>query len=142
MMYALMTDRDVKVEEYLQLLQGLARELQRAMTAISENSLADFEESVSNQQEMSVRLAELASELRGSPTPKSTAQEVSANDGLMLEIQVASAALQSLNQRYAALILHSSRSVAMMVSLFNSIKGNLQEVPGARPKLQTWSCEV
>jgi hypothetical protein len=142
MMYALMTDRDVKVEEYLQLLQGLARELQRAMTAISENSLTDFEESVSNQQEMSVRLAELASELRGSPTPKSTAQEVSANDGLMLEIQVASAALQSLNQRYAALILHSSRSVAMMVSLFNSIKGNLQEVPGARPKLQTWSCEV
>ena len=141
-MYALMTDRDVKVEEYLQLLQGLARELQRAMTAISENSLTDFEESVSNQQEMSVRLAELASELRGSPTPKSTAQEVSANDGLMLEIQVASAALQSLNQRYAALILHSSRSVAMMVSLFNSIKGNLQEVPGARPKLQTWSCEV
>ena len=142
MMYALMTDRDVKVEEYLQLLQGLARELQRAMTAISENSLPDFEESVSNQQEMSVRLAELASELRGSPAPKSTAQEVSANDGLMLEIQVASAALQSLNQRYAALILHSSRSVAMMVSLFNSIKGNLQEVPGARPKLQTWSCEV
>ena len=142
MMYALMTDRDVKVEEYLQLLQGLARELQRAMTAISENSLTDFEESVSNQQEMSVRLAELASELRGSPTPKSTAQEVSANDGLMLEIQVASAALQSLNQRYAALILHSSRSVAMMVSLFHSIKGNLQEVPGARPKLQTWSCEV
>src|SRR3569833_3198142 len=116
MMYALMTDRDVKVEEYLQLLQGLARELQRAMTAISENSLTDFEESVSNQQEMSVRLAELASELRGSPAPKSTAQEVSANDGLMLEIQVASAALQSLNQRYAALILHSSRSVAMMVS--------------------------
>ena len=142
MMYALMTDRDVKVEEYLQLLQGLARELQRAMTAISENSLTDLEESVSNQQEMSVRLAELASELRGSPAPKSTAQEVSANDGLMLEIQVASAALQSLNQRYAALILHSSRSVAMMVSLFNSIKGNLQEVPGARPKLQTWSCEV
>lgn len=142
MMYALMTDRDVKVEEYLQLLQGLARELQRAMTAIAANSLADFEESVSNQQEMSVRLAELASELRGSQTPKSTAQEVSANDGLMLQIQVASAALQSLNQRYAALILHSSRSVAMMVSLFNSIKGNLQEVPGARPKLQTWSCEV
>ena len=137
-----LTDRDAKVEEYLQLLQGLARELQRAMSAISQNSLPDFEESVSNQQEMSRRLADLASELRRSPTPDASPQEASANDGLMLQIQVASAALQSLNQRYAALIAHSSRSVAMMVSLFNSIKGNLQEVPGARPKLQTWSCQV
>lgn len=135
-------DRDGKVEEYLQLLRSLARELERAMHAISRNELSEFEESVANQQELSSRLGELASCLNQVESSSQDSQGIATDDGLMLQIGIASAALQSLNQRYAALIAHSSRSVAMMVSLFNSFKGNLQEVPGARPKLQTWSCQV
>jgi len=135
-------DRDGKVEEYLQLLQSLACELERAIRAISTNTLPDFEESVSNQQELSRRLAGLASGLNNLENPDRKARPVAFEDGLMLQIQVASAALQSLNQRYGALIARSNRSVAMMVSLFNSFRGNLQEVSGTKPKLQTWSCQI
>jgi hypothetical protein len=135
-------DRDGKVEEYLQLMRSLARELERAMTAIAQNSFTQLEESVSSQQAMSARLAELASGLHVAQPTASATSLIDPEDDLMLQIRVASAALQSLNQRYAALIAHSSRSVAMMVSLFNSFQGNLQEAPRARPKLQTWSCQV
>jgi hypothetical protein len=135
-------DRDGKVEEYLQLLRSLACEMERAMRAISENKLSEFERSVENQQELSNRLSEVASGLKNLQKPSTETSVVAPQDGLMFQIQIASAALQSLNQRYAALIAHSSRSVAMMVSLFESFKGNLQEVSGARPKLQTWSCQV
>ncbi len=44
----------------------------------------------------------------------------------MIEINAASGTLQTLNQRYGAFLQHSSRSVALMVSLFDSFKGNLQ----------------
>jgi hypothetical protein len=135
-------DRDGKVEEYLQLLRLLAREIERGMQAISENKLPEFEESVENQQELSNHLTEIASDLKNFQKPSSETSVVVSEDGLMFQIHIASAALQSLNQRYAALIAHSTRSVAMMVSLFESFKGNLQEVSGARPKLQTWSCQV
>jgi len=135
-------DRDDQVEEYLQLLRSLAYELERAMRAITRNALSEFEDSLANQQVMSERLTELATALNCAQGPGEQHSPVNAEDGLMLQIQIASAALQSLNHRYAALIAHSSRSVAMMVSLFNSFKGNLQEVPGARPELHTWSCQV
>jgi len=135
-------DRDGRIEEYLQLLQSLACELERAIHAIGQNALAELEDSVSNQETMSARLVDLASVLNVSSVACPETSLVNPDDGLMLQIQVASAALQSLNRRYAALISHSSRSVAMMVSLFNSFRGNLEEVPGARPVLQTWSCQV
>lgn len=135
-------DRDGKVEEYLQLMRALARELERAMRAIAQNSISDLEESISNQHALSARLTELASSLNIAGTSAPSASVVDPADDLMLQIRVASAALQNLNHRYAALIMHSSRSVAMMVSLFNSFQGNLREAPDTRPKLQTLSCQV
>jgi hypothetical protein len=58
------------------------------------------------------------------------------------QIQAASGVLQKLNLRYAALLQHSSRSVALMASLFSSFKGQFQEASGPRLKHQTWSCQV
>jgi hypothetical protein len=135
-------DRNGKVEEYLQLLRLLACELERAMHAIEQNSLPEFEDCVCSQAELSARLTELAGELNLSAQSGEPSIVPRANDKLMMQIQAASGTLQSLNQSYAALLQHSSRSVALMVSLFDSFKGNLQEGTGARSKIQTWSCQM
>ncbi len=135
-------DRNGKVEEYLQLLRLLACELERAMHAIAENSLPEFEDSVYSQEALSSRLSELAAELDISAQAPPAVLSPQTNDNLISQIHAASGTLQTLNQRYAALLQHSSRSVALMVSLFDSFKGNLQEGTGFRSKLQTWSCQM
>jgi hypothetical protein len=60
----------------------------------------------------------------------------------MGQIHSASDSLHRLNQRYAALLQHSSRSVALMTALFNSLRGQIQEASGPRLKYQTWSCQM
>jgi len=64
------------------------------------------------------------------------------NDDLMHRILIAGDSLQKLNRTYAALLHHSSRSTAAMVSLFASIRGQFQEASGPRLKYQTWSCQM
>jgi hypothetical protein len=60
----------------------------------------------------------------------------------MQQIRTADGTLQQLNRRYAALLQHSSRSVALMTSLFSSFHGQFQEASGPRLKHQTWSCQM
>jgi hypothetical protein len=135
-------DRELKAAEYLQALHALSRELERAMQAIAQNCLAEFEESVEAQQTLSSRLTELAQEL-SAPLGTDTAEtEASLENDMTNLIQSASGTLQKLNLRYAALLEHSSRSVALMASLFSSFKGQFQEASGPRLKHQTWSCQM
>ena len=130
------------LEEYLQLLHSMAFELERAIRAISENSINALEESLANQEVFSTRLIELADELR-KPYPVDSSGGLEATeDGILSRIQSASSALQNLNGRYAALLKFSSHSVALMVSLFSSYQGQLREASGPRLKLQTWSCRT
>ena len=56
-------DRDLKAAQYLQSLHELAHELERAMQAIAHNALAEFEESIANQQSLCFRLGELANDI-------------------------------------------------------------------------------
>lgn len=135
--------------EHLLLLRSLAAELERAMQAIASNNLRELEESVASQQELSGRLAQLASELRNAPAAgnaPAAACNASAADSsassLMIEIREAAAELQRLNLRYSYLLQYSSRSVALMASLFNSFRGQIKEASGARLKVQTWSCQM
>jgi hypothetical protein len=135
-------DRNGKVEEYLQLLRLLASELECAMRAIARNSLPEFEESVRRQETLSARVTDLAGELKVTSQRGTSNLLPHTNDALTQQIRVASATLQALNRQYGSLLQHSSRSVALMVSLFESFKGNLQEGTGSRSKYQTWSCQV
>jgi len=135
-------DRNGKVEEYLQLLGSLACELERAMKAISHNSLLEFEASVRKQETLSARVTDLARELNVSARRDENPHLPHTSDALMGEINAASSTLQTLNQRYGALLQHSSRSVALMVALFDSFRGNLREGNGSRSKFQTWSCQI
>jgi len=142
MIKTVVQDRNSKLEEYLQLLRLMAFELNRAMQAMVQNSLPAFEESLANQQIFSDRLGELAQDLCHPVKDRSRFASSEIESGLSDQVRAASDALQSLNRRYEALIQHSSRSVALMVSLFSSYQGQLQEDSGPRLKQHTWSCQI
>ena len=135
-------DRNQMAAEYLQLLGCLAGELERAMHAIAENALPDLEESVANQQDLSSRLTVLVNQICIPLEAEATGSQASVDQSLIGQIRSASDSLQHLNRRYAALLQHSSRSVALMTALFNSLRGQIQEASGPRLKYQTWSCQM
>lgn len=134
--------RNGKAVEYLQVLRLLASELERAMQAIAQNALSDLEESVANQQMLSGRLTVLVDELCVPLKVSRLEAPAQVDEDSVRQIRIASDQLQRLNQRYAALLQHSSRSVALMASLFGSFKGQFQEASGPRLKQQTWSCQM
>jgi len=139
-------DRELKAAEYLQSLRSMTRELERAMQAIASNALPDLEESIDNQQLLSARIAGLANDLADTlcvPLEQKPAIAVAAIDEDMAkQIRTANDTLQKLNRRYAALLQHSSRSLALMSQLFSSFQGQFQEASGPRLKHQTWSCQM
>jgi hypothetical protein len=142
MISTIVQDRNSKLEEYLQLLRSMAFELERAMSAISENSIQALEGSLANQEAFSTRLVELADDLSRPGRQEPLTARGAVDDHLLQRVHAASNELQSLNRRYSALLKFSSRSVAMMVSLFSSYQGQIQEVSGPRLKFQTWSCQI
>jgi hypothetical protein len=135
-------DRDLKAAEYLQSLRSMTSELERAMRAIARNALPEFEESIESQQVLSARLARLADDLCVPLEAKTAIARAAIDEDMMRQIRTADETLQRLNQRYAALLQHSSRSVALMASLFSSFQGQFQEASGPRLKHQTWSCQI
>ncbi|MGA2727692.1 MAG: hypothetical protein ABSE96_07765 [Terracidiphilus sp.] len=135
-------DRNGKLTEYLELLHSLAQELERSMQAISQNSLAPLEDSVANQQVLATRLHELANDLSKPQRNSSAPSTGNRDEGLMRQVRSAADTLQSLNQRYSALLKLSSHSVGLMVTLFSSFRGQIQEGTGPRLEHQTWSCQV
>ena len=135
-------DRNGKAAEYLDLLRSLASEMEKAMQAIAHNVLPDLEESVASQQIMSARLVVLADEISPSLKSNPAVSPAGLDAEMMQQVRVAGDSLKNLNRRYAALLQHSSRSVALMASLFNSYKGQFKEASGPRLKHQTWSCQM
>jgi predicted translin family RNA/ssDNA-binding protein len=135
-------DRDLKAAEYLQSLRSMTGELERAMQAIARNALPEFEESIDSQQVLSARLARLADDLCAPLQAKTVIARAAIDEDMMRQIRSADETLQRLNQRYTALLQHSSRSVALMASLFSSFQGQFQEASGPRLKHQTWSCQM
>jgi len=134
--------RSDKAGEHLRLLRLLASELERAMDAMARNDLQELEDSVASQQALSQQLSRLAGELSASSEPSYPIPFQSTDADLMGEIRSATGELSRLNFRYSILLEHSSRSVALMTSLFTSFRGQLQEDSGARLKHQTWSCRI
>lgn len=112
------------------------------MRAIASNNLNELEESVANQQSLSLQLGDLADHLRDSALAQRAASAGAVEPDLVLGIRAAADELNRLNLRYSILLKYSSRSVAMMAGLFNSFKGQFQEASGPRLKHQTWSCRM
>jgi len=112
------------------------------MHAIAQNALPDLEESVASQQALSSRLTALVNEICVPLEAEASASQTLLNENAMQQIRIASESLRNLNRRYAALLQHSSRSIALMAALFNSVKGQIKEASGPRLKYQTWSCQM
>jgi hypothetical protein len=119
--------------EYLRLVDLLSRELDRAVQAIVQNSLRDFEESVANQQRLSVDIAR-SIEALSIPTDVDVEE--------LRRMRVSAVKLQQQSDCYAALVRHSSHAAALMVSLFRSFRGDLEEASGSRLRFHTWSCQM
>ncbi|HEX4036805.1 MAG TPA: hypothetical protein VHX37_01990 [Acidobacteriaceae bacterium] len=133
--------RDSQAAEHLHLLRALALELERAMNAIVASDIAELEDSLAQQQALSLRLTCLSGEWSGAASPVPAHAGEGGDPVLRQQVRSAAAAVESLNRRYAILLQHASRSVAMMVSLFRSFQGELQEGTGARVHHATWSCQ-
>ena len=127
-------DLGLKAAQYLEHMHGLAAELERGMDSIAGNVLADFEESITNQQAIAAHLTELAKDFGLPPHGTHADPEMAA------QIQAANRHLQVLNKRYSALLRHSSHSVAQMISLFESLKGYYRQTSGSNHR--RWSCEA
>jgi hypothetical protein len=134
--------RDGKLGEYLQLLRLLACELERATKALAENSLTTLEDSIANQQAFAERLGVLTSDLSRCLQEHSIDASPLAENDMKKKIRAATASLEKLNRRYTLLLKHSSHSVALMVSLFCSFQGQIQEGSGPRLREHTWSCQI
>jgi hypothetical protein len=126
---------------YLQQLQQLAFEISAAMDAIAANALAKFQESVAKQEMLCFSLKQMADAVaKGSPSAREALQSEDPN--LDQKMQAASEAIRKLNLRYAALLKHSGRSIALLASLCRNHLGQIEEIHGPRLKHQTWSCEM
>ena len=134
--------RNTKLAEYLQVLRLLASELDRAMLAIAGNSISTLEDSIANQQDLSYRLGQLVQEINPINKIPGMAGASLSDCNLREEILAASRTIDRLNHQYAALLQHSSRSVAQMIALFSSFQGNFKEASGRASGYRTWSCQI
>jgi hypothetical protein len=127
---------------YLLQLQTLAFEISVAMDAIAANALTSFQESVAKQEMLCGVLANMANtfikRVRSSEQPRLVLSDSSVEP----RIRATSEAIRELNLQYAALLRHSGRSIAILVSLCRTHTGQFQEARGPRSKRQTWSCEM
>jgi hypothetical protein len=123
-------------------MQLLGREIARAIRAIAENDIGALEDSIASQQDLASRLSELASGLAAHRRSSGPALPAEIDQEMAEKIRAATGEVESLNLRYSLLLQHSSRSLAQMSSLFRSFRDHAEEVSGARPKVQTWSCRI
>jgi uncharacterized protein YukE len=127
---------------YLQQLQALAFEISVAMDAIAGNAVASFQESVAKQEMLCAVLATMANRIRNEVSSSEGPLMVSSDSSIERKIRATSGAIRELNLQYAALLKHSGRSIALLLSLCRSHTGQFQEARGPRSKRQTWSCEM
>lgn len=136
-------DHDQLAASYLQQLQALAFEISVAMDAIARNAITSFQESVAKQEMLCTVLANLANTIGA---PVSSSEQLLplglSDNSVARKIRATTTAIRDLNLQYAALLKHSGRSIALLVSLCRTHTGQLQEAGGSRSKRQTWSCEM
>ena len=135
-------ERDRVANAYLQQLQTLALEISIAMDAIAANALPRFQESVAKQEMLCASLATMANTVSEGFRLSEQPLLSCIDSAVELKIRSTSGAIRELNLKYAALLKHSGRSIALLISLCRSHTGRFQEARGPRLKHHTWSCEM
>jgi hypothetical protein len=134
--------RDQLAATYLQQLHALAFEISVAMDAIAANALTSFQESVAKQEMLCGVLANMANTISERVRSSEQPLLVLSDSSVERKIRGTSGTIRELNLQYAALLKHSGRSIALLLSLCRSHTGQFQEARGPRSKRQTWSCEM
>ncbi len=130
---SLQPDLHSAVAVYLDELAALGYELQTAMSAIADNALPSFEESVWKQEVLCSNLKRLARLLDRQMPDSITARR----------IHLAAQAVHDLNRRYEILVRHSGRLTQLLSNLHNSYSGSVDSsLYAASSNRQTLSCEV
>ena len=134
--------RDRIATTYLQQLQALAIEISVAMDAIAANELATLRDSVAKQEMLCVSLSTMAFTVSEGFGLSEQPLLSCIDPAVELKIRTTRGAIRELNLKYAALLKHSGKSIALLISLCRSHTVQFQEARGPRLKHQTWSCEM
>ncbi len=127
---------------YLECLNDLSGELNRAMRFLGENSLSSFEQSVSKQLALCSRLSGLAAHHPSQGAGTSAVDQSNSTSDLARRIEEAQAHLVQLNRNYSALLRHQGRTVQMFARLsqgYAGLPGN-GRAPASDP-VRTWSAQ-
>lgn len=134
--------RDQLAATYLDHLQMLAFEITVAMEAIAANALSRFQDSVARQEMLCASLVTMSSAMGVEFRSPEQPQPLCLDASVEVKIRETASSIRTLNLQYAALLKHSSRSIALLASLYRSHTGQFREARGLRLKHQTWSCEM
>ena len=134
--------RDELATTYLHQLQALVREISVATDAIAANALQQLQDSVARQEMLCAGIAIMAHSVSNGLQSPEQPLSPAIDPVLQSKIQAARGAIRELNLKYAALLKHSGRSIALLASLCRGYTGQFQEARGPRLKQQTWSCEM
>ena len=134
--------RDQLAAAYLQQMQALGREISISMDAIGANALPTLQESIAKQEMLCASLACMANEVSEGFRTSEPPSFSGIDSAVERKIGAARKALLDLNLKYAALLKHSGRTIALLSTLCRSHTGQFQEARGPRLKYQTWSCEM
>jgi len=134
--------RDQLAAAYLQQMQALGREISISMDAIGANALPTLQESIAKQEMLCASLACMANEVSEGFRTSEPPSFSGIDSAVERKIGAARKALLDLNLKYAALLKHSGRTIALLSTLCKSHTGQFQEARGSRLKYQTWSCEM
>ena len=142
-----MNDQEIQAHDqlaaaYLLQLQTLAFEISVAMDSIAANALTSLQESVAKQEMLCSVLGIMANTIRKEASSSGQPLPVLSDSSVEGKIHATSVAICQLNLKYAALLKHSGRSIALLASLCRSHSGQFEGAYGARLKRQTWSCEM
>ncbi len=135
-------------EEYLEGLQELTQQLDRAMEAIVTRALSTLEDSLCRQRATCARMIDLSSHFVTRPTQSSTPGASVTSEPVPIEaelagrITAAAKQLNLLNTRYSALLKHSGDTMQLFTRLFQSYSGSPHCPVRSQTNLHTWSCEL
>lgn len=123
---------------YLAAVEELTMELQRAIAAVAQGALSEFEDSVVRQRIGCMRVAELASLHAGMAAPSSDGD----SSLLVQRTREATSHLKEVTHYYAMLLKHFGDTTRLFAGMFRTY-----DVPAKKtfhvPRSQsTWSCEL
>lgn len=131
-----------EIADPVELIRGLAGELDEALESIVRNRLDAFEESITRQERLAWQLETLFLSRRGK-SPSANLVEGASRDPLQAnEILEARMRLKQHCEVYQIVLQKARHSAGLMLSLYGSQTGKVKEASGTRSNQRTWSSQM